>query len=227
MNLEQMSTFVRSQADTDEDDAPDVDLSVYARAAYRDIQSRVFPWPSKKVEYTFETVAGTSGYSFSAFSGGPDMEFVLRVADGDELLIYVSPEQFAELSAGSSGSATVYSVIGSQIVLWPTPNAAVTLTVSGYRDFAEWPAGSDEPDLPRGFDEAICWYMLSLFYKKQEDLELAENYMRDFEIAVNRQIEKALRSSSVSAGPMIFGGDPRLHSPVSYEDWVKRNVEGS
>lgn len=228
MNLQQMATFVRLQADTDVDDAPDALLEVYARAAYRDIQARVFPWPDKKVTYTFPTVVGTEAYALSALTGGTDLEFVVTVSSGDDVLMYVSPDRFLQLSLEGSGTGTpsVYSVVGGDIKLWPTPAAVETYSVVGFRDFVEWPAGSDEPDLPRGFDEAICWYMLSRFYQSQEDLELASRYMADFDNSVNQQIEKALRTSAQSAGPMIFGGDPRLTTPMSYSDWVKRSVEG-
>lgn len=222
-----MSDFVRTQADTDIEDAPDSSLEVYARAAYRDIQARVFPWPDKKVAYVLTTVAEQAGYDLSALSGA-DLEFVVSVASDTDVLMYVSPEQFRELSTELSGSGepTVYTVDFDQIRFWPTPRSVESFNVSGYRSFAEWPQGSAEPDLPRGFDEPICWYMLSRFYKAQEDLELASDYIRDYEVGVNQQIARSMRNSSVTAGPMIFGGDPRLHSGMSYKDWVRRSVEG-
>jgi hypothetical protein len=227
INLSEMMTFVRSQADTDVSDAPDTDLTVYARAAYRDIQARVYPWPDKKVAYTISTVPGQRSYALSGFSVA-DMEYVVSVATSEDVLMYVSSEQYRELDTGLSGSGTptVYTVDGSVLRLWPKPNAVVVLSVSGYRRFAEWPSGSAEPDLPRGFDEAFCWYMLARFYQKQEDLDLASGYMRDYEVAVNQQIARALRTSSTTAGPMIFGGDPRLPFKANWKDWIKRSVEG-
>jgi hypothetical protein len=227
MNLSEMSTFVRAQADTDEVDAPDATLTVYARAAYRDIQARVFGWPDKRTTFQVTTVAGTSSYGMSGLTPAT-MDFLISAVIDDDVLVYASPERMRELRTrqASSGSPTVYTVDGSDIVFWPTPSAAETVSFTGYRDFLEWPSGSDEPDLPRGFDEVICWYMLSRFYQAQEDLELADMYMRDYNIGVNQQIEKALRTSTLTAGPMIFGGDPELTAALSYEDWVKRSVEG-
>lgn len=228
MNLSEMSEFVRAQADTDVTDAPNSKLEVYARAAYRDIQGRVFPWPDKKTTYQFSSVVGTESYALASLTGGADMEFVLMVRNGDEVMDYVSPDRFTELSIESTGNGTpsVYTVDAGVIKLWPKPNSARTYLVTGFRQFAEWPVGSDEPDLPRGFDEPICWYMLSRFYQSQEDLELARDYMRDYDVAVNQQIEKALRTSALSAGPRIFGGDPMLYEQMSYKDWVRRSVEG-
>lgn len=227
MNLSQMASFVRAQADTDVDDAPDTTLEVYARAAYRDIQARVFPWPDKKVAYTVSTVADEASYALSTFSVS-DMEYLVSVVADDDVLMYVSPAQYRELSTEltSSGTPTVYTVDAGVLKLWPTPSGVVSVAVTGYREFVAWPAGSAEPDLPRPFDEAICWYMLARFYQAQEDLELAAGYMRDYEVSVNQQIARAMRTSSVTAGPMIFGGDPRLPFKQSYAAWVKRSVEG-
>lgn len=229
MNLSEMQDFVRAQADTDAIDAPSSTLTVYARAAYRDIVARVFPWPDKKSSYTFNTIIGEESYSFASALSAPDLEYVVQVSTGTDVLMYVSPEKFYELSIeapGSSGTPTVYSIDSGEIKLWPAPDRVQVLSVIGYRRFSEWPSGSSEPDLPRAFDEAICWYMLSRFYQAQEDLELSQTYMRDYEVAVNQQIGRAMRTSSVTAGPMIFGGDPRLPHKGSYTDWVKRSVEG-
>ena len=228
MNFSEMATFVRTQADTDVTDAPDSSLTVYARAAYRDIQGRVFPWPTKKVEYTLPVLPSTDIYYLENLTGGNDMRFVTSVNDGDDVLIYVSPERWLELkTAGSSvGTPTVYTVENNLLKVWPLPDDNQSYTVTGYRRFADWPSGSTEPDLPREFDEVICWYMLSRYYRAQEDLELAQMYMQDYEVAVQQQIANAMRTSAVSAGPMIFGGDVTLGHGMSYDDWVKRGVEG-
>lgn len=221
-----MATFVRAQADTDTDDAPDSTLEVYARAAYNSIKAMVWPWPLNETSGTFPTAAGTAGYLLNALVGAPDMQYVTSVSRSDEVLDYVSPEVFRNLTAeqGSTGTPRVYTVDQSQIKLWPTPSGVATYTVTGYREFADWPSGSDEPDLPRGFDEAICWYMLSRYYQAQEDLELAQMYMRDFDASVSVQIAAALRGSSLTAGPMIFGGG--YERTLDYADWVKRGTEG-
>jgi hypothetical protein len=227
MNYNEMATFVRAQADTDTTDAPDSILQVHANAAYQDIVARVFPWPDKKVAYTFATVVDDASYPLSGLSG-TDMEFVVSVASSDDVLMYVSPEQYRSLTVDltGSGTPTVYTVDSGVIYLWPTPSGVATFNVSGFRRFATWVFGATEPDLPRGFDEAICWYMLARYYQSQEDLDLTQMYMADYERSVNQQMARSLRSSSASAGPMIFGGDPRLPFSRSYSDWVKRSVEG-
>lgn len=228
MNLTEMSTFVRAQADTDTDDAPDSTLEVYARAAYNQIKSMVWPWPLNQISGTFPTVDGTASYLLSGLAGigSYTVSFVQSVSRSDEVLDYVSPEAYLRLTTeqSSTGTPRVYTVDNGYIKLWPTPSGVATYTVTGYRDFADWPSGSDEPDLPRGFDECICWYMLSRYYQAQEDLELANMYMRDFDASVSVQIGAALRGHSLTAGPMIFGGG--YQRDLSYSDWVKRGTEG-
>ncbi len=225
MNFQAMATFVRAQAETDSSDAPDLTLEVYARAAYNDIQARVHPWPDKKVTYVLLTQEGQSSYDLSSLTGGIDMQLVVSVASSTDVLHYISPEQYREWSlSGVGGVPSCYAVVDGSIMLWPAPAAQMTLNVSGYRAFALWPSGSNEPDVPRGFDEAICWYMLARFYQAQEDLGMSESFMQAYEGAVNQQLASALRTSSVSAGPRIFGGGGGYR--MSYSDWVKRSVEG-
>lgn len=206
MNYQDMALFVRKQADTDADDAPDETLRVYARAAYDDIRRRVFPWPDKKSSYQFQTVPGQSFYGYVNMTA-PDLDFVLSVHADNGLLGYVTPEQYLEVSAtGNTGVPTVYSADVAGMHLYPAPSAAQTIKVTGYRKFVDWPlSNADEPDLDRAFDTVICWYMLSGYYGAQEDLELAQLYSASYERALNTQIEAQLRSSSATAGPKIFG----------------------
>ena len=229
MNLAEMRTLLRAQAQTDSEDAPDNLLEMYARAAYQDITSRVQQWPHLHTTFTFDTVVGQAKYTFNNFTA-TDLEFVEYVFDGEDVLIPITETQYRDLVGESSGSAveaTCYAVDDTTgMWLWPTPSSVKSYTVSGYRQFAEWPSGSNDPDLPRGFDEVILWYMLSKYYASQEDIELSIQYMRDYETQLSRQIGAALRSSKTTAGPMIFGGDPRLDYGMSYSQWVKKGVEG-
>lgn len=222
-----MSDFVRAQADTDTDDAPDSTLEVYARAAYRDIQAKVWPWPQNRKTGTLATGVGTAAYNLSSITGATDMEYVVDVyRSGVEMLEYVAPETYRTLASeeASTGTPRFYTVDANQILFWPTPATAQIYTVTGYRSFAEWPSGSDEPDLPRAFDEIICWYMLARYYQAQEDIELYQTYMRDYQTGLNTMIERSMRTSSLTAGPRIFGGNS--NRTMTYSDWVKRGTEG-
>ena len=228
--LDEMTTFVRLQADTDENDAPNLLMAAYAKAAYRDIQSRVFPWPDKKTAYGFETVPGQTVYPY-ALIPIPDLQFVISVSSATQVFQYVSAEEMLKLSVGTGSGAMAYTADSTGITLWPVPTSSMSVSVSGYRKFVAWPleqAGSTvEPDLPAQFNSAIPWFMLSKFYESQEDLELAARYMQQYEIAVDRSLGMALRTSSVTAGPRIFGNQSLDSGPFRTTGLPYTTIQGA
>jgi len=225
MNLDEMMTVVRDQAQTDSEDAPDSLLTFYARSAYQDIQSRVGQWPHQRESYTTTTVAGTPNYAFNGFSPN-NMEYIISATVPDRVLWPMSRDEYREVTSdgASTGTPTHYTVDKDVIWLWPTPSAAVTLSLSGYSTFTDWPTGSAEPDLPRGFDSAIVFFMMARYYQSQEDLELYTQYMRDYEVTLQNQIERALRGNDIFAGPS-FKGSGR-NAGMSEVQWMRKNVEG-
>jgi hypothetical protein len=98
----------------------------------------------------------------------------------------------------------------------------VQVTLSGYSAFAEWPVGSEEPDLPRGFDQTIVYHMMARYYQSQEDLELYQQYLRDYEISLQNQIDRALRDESSYMRPSQMGS---MVPYMSEQQWMRRNVE--
>lgn len=229
MNLSEMITFVREHADTDATDAPDSNLTVYARAAYNDIKRRVPQWISKHTSDTLSTTASTSGYALSGLTTG-NLEYVTGVVGPTDILMKIDWPRYLELLDGpdityTTAEAIYYTVDNGTLYLWPTPSASSTAyTVYGYDTHNAWPSGSTEPDLPREFDELICWYMLGRYYMAQEDVELARLYLQDYEIGVNRQIAAMMRQDQPRVRKL--GRFNRGHGQWSYSQWVKRMVEG-
>lgn len=230
MNLSEMIEFVRRQADTDADDAPTSTLTVYARAAYNDIRRRILPFIDLRTNRTLTSVIGQEAYSLSGpeFGGTTDLEFVSAIVGPTDILDWVSFDDYlllkdADSVSYSTAEATHYAVRAGQVFLYPSPSAVKEYTVYGYREFADWPSGSDQPDLPREFDEVICWFMLSRYFASQEDLELMQSYERMYETAVGRFLASQMRNDAHS--PKIFGGKLR-RAPMSYDRWVRRQVEG-
>ena len=226
MNLSEMTTFVRTHADTDSTDAPDSTLTVYARAAYADIRSRVHQFLDYESSDTFTSVANTASYALSGMTAGT-LDLVSQVVGPTEVLQYVPWSTYLQMLEGPDISHTTteadyWTVRGGSLYLYPTPSAATAYTVYGLRKETDWPSGSAEPDLPREFDEVICWYMLFRYYQAQEDLELAQLYLRDYETAVNRFVEMQMRSDVHR--PRVLHGSPRRS--LSYASWVRRNTEG-
>ena len=231
MNLNDMITFVREHADTDESDAPSSNLTVYARAAYNDIRRRTYQWLDNVADDTLTTTAGQASYvmSGSGFTSA-NIEYVTNVIASDGPVTFVPYETFLQLQDGSTGGTSTipeyFSVRHNTVYLYPAPSASgTTFTVKGYRNFADWPNVSPaaEPDLPREFDEAICWSMLSRYYMGQEDIELAQLYENFYETAVGRQIAAMMINDGIKV--RTLGGKVPV-GRMTYSSWVRRMTEG-
>jgi hypothetical protein len=227
VNLEEMVTFVRSQVDADEDDAPLSTLTIYATEAYNDVKRRRLQWPHLYVEYDLSVVAGTSQYARADLSVS-DLEFVSGAyrEDGRELPIVSRDQGLFLYSDSPSGDLDAASFGPAAIHLYPTPVSDETLKVVGYRRFATWPTGSEGPDLPDEFHIAIPWAMCRDFWLGQEELESAGVYAQRYEQTVRQMIGQAARSYGSTAGPSYFTGPRRRGGRGSYRDFVKRQVEG-
>lgn len=222
-----MIDFVRTHADADNQDAPDSSLTVYGRMAYNDILSRRGDWPHLEARYTLTTVGGTSTYLFTSLSS-TDLERVTAIVDSGnsrQRLVYLTPED-ADVyfpPTGAQGTPTAYTIRGSNTIeLFPTPNAAGSYTVRGFRNETSWPNGAgSSPDLPRVYDEAICWFMLAQYFIAQEDPQLSQMYLTEYETQVSRYLgsQKAKRPR-----PNVVGGNNRTFGP-RFIDRVRSYLE--
>lgn len=232
MTFQEMMDFVRLQADADTNDAPNSNLTVYARMAYNDILSRRNAWPHLSVRYTLTTVIGQKDYAFSSLTGGSDMDRVTGVVNTNNLgtrVIYITDTD-ADLvftpTSPQANQALAYTIIGANntIRLYPTPSSVVTYTVVGFRAEASWPgAVGSIPDLPRVFDEAICWFMLSKYYAAQEDTVQASFYASEYERLVDTHV-KSESSKRNLPRPLTVGGNNRRYSQT-FMDRVRGSVE--
>lgn len=208
-----MITFVRNHIDANNVDAPDSNLTVYARMAYNDILSRSTSWPHLEVAYTLNVVAGTSTYPLSGLGGGSDMDVVYSVIDSSGLakrLVYVTRADgdlfFTATSVVQNGDPVAYTVFNGNIVLYPTPAGSDTYTVRGFRRATTWPAGSGStPDLPTDLHESICWYMIANYYLAQEDANLSQLYLGEYMQMVDRFVRGEVTKNS-RPRPTIMGG---------------------
>lgn len=230
MTLTQMQDFVRTHADADSEDAPNSSLEVYGRIAYNDILSRRNGWPHLAVTYTLTTVADQAEYDLSAFSD-TDMDVVTSIVDQVTLgrrLMYMSQADtdiaFGGPVSSTSDLAIAYTLRGSQVILYPTPSAAKTYRIRGFRTAATWPNGAGStPDLPAALHEAIAWYMLSSYFLAQEDTQLAGVYMQEYETMVDRHLKNET-TREYSSRVMVMGGQ-NINRP-SLTRWVRGSLEG-
>lgn len=230
MTLSQLQEFVRTHADADVEDAPNSSLEVYGRIAYNDILSRRSSWPHLTVEYTLTTVPGQDMYPLSGLSTG-NMDTVTSIIDQVNLgrrLIFMTQTDgdlaFSSPVNASTETATGYAVVGSNIVLYPTPSTARTYRVRGFRSAAAWPNGAGStPDLPDPLHEAIAWYMLSSYFMAQEDTQLAGVYMGEYEKMVDRFVKDATTKEFTPRVALMGGQNVRQ---PSFTRWVRGMLEG-
>lgn len=230
MTLSQMQEFVRTHADADVEDAPNSSLEVYGRIAYNDILSRRTGWPHLTVAYTVTTTPGVQEYPMSAFST-TDMDSVFSVVDTQNLgrrLIYMTQAD-ADIAFGlpantTSDIASAWTVVGSDLVIYPMPATSRTYQVRGVRAAASWPDGAgSQPDLPAPLHEAICWYMLSSYFMAQEDTQLAGVYLNEYEKMVDRFVKNETTKEH-GARVKVIGG--QNYREPSFTRWVRGNLEG-
>lgn len=231
MNYNEMKTFVRTHADTDTTDASDTILDVYAKAAYNDIRRRLGVWDEYHGSDTLTTTASTVSYALdgSGFAS-QNLEMVTSVVGGTSVLTFIPWDIYLEMRSGtdsthSTAEADWYTVKDGSVYLYPDPsNSTETYTVYGFTTWTDWPAVGGDAPLPDEFDEPICWYMLAKYYQSQEDLELAQIMMADYERGVERMLTYAQRKDAHR--PRIFGGRRNRRSGMSYDAWMRRNTEG-
>lgn len=232
MNLSEMIVLVRAQADTDEQDAPDNLLEMYARYAYNDIKNRVYGASRRLASTaTLSTVANQASYTLSALTSSDTTKYIVNMRGETQSPQYMSWTAYQELLEGNditytTREATHFTIRGERIYLWPTPSTTgVSYSLNTYRAYADWPVdSSSNTDLPTEFDELIIYYMLSKHYMYQEDLDLAQMYEGMYEIGVGRQIAAMLRTADQAARPKILGKPSG--SIIGYDDWIRRNTEG-
>jgi len=226
-----MYAFVRAQADADATDAPDTNLAVYARMAYNDILSRRAAWPHLSVEYTLATVIAQQDYPFSGIGSG-DLDRITTVTSTSNLgtrVVFVTPTDatlyFGSPAAPQSIQATCYTIVGnSTLRLYPKPASVQNYLIQGFRTAVSWPAAAgSSPDLPRAFDEAICWFMLSRYYLSQEDQAMASFYAGEYERLVQTHVKNET-SKRYSPRPSVMGGNNRQFTPT-FMDRVRGSLE--
>ncbi len=73
----------------------------------------------------------------------------------------------------SSGRPQLYTVIGNQITLWPTPDGAYSLSLRYWRLPQDMVADGDEPEIPAQYHEVLVAYAMWKAYLRENDYQAA------------------------------------------------------
>lgn len=211
-----LRAVVREIAETDSTEFSDTILDEYSNRGFQDIIAREGDWKLFEVEYTFNTVASTRDYSLATIAGSDTITDITLVTDNttyNRPLSHISYEEGLAVYHGTNNFAGVpmyWSVRDGatpKLNLWPKPDGIRSMTVTAYRGAVWGSNASDEPDLTEPLKHVLVDYVLMCWYFQQEDLQMATEYRKRYEDAVQRQIVNAQRSTQTR--PLIFGGGKR------------------
>jgi hypothetical protein len=118
----------------------------------------------------------------------------------------LTPLEKAEYDAleGSSGRPTAYTVVGNQITLWPTPDAAYSLSLRYWRLPADMVADGDEPEIPAQYHEILVAYAMQKAYARENDYTSSRFWKEEWEAGVAK-IRGEVQADTFS-GPKQVGG---------------------
>jgi hypothetical protein len=207
MDLQTMRQFVLTHEDLEAEDLEETLLDGWANEAFTRIHRLVASWPRFDSTVSLATVAGTSAYDH----GLKRVETIYGDNGLIEWIGHVEAQRKYLLNGVQTGRPYRYSTRGSQVHLWPQPDAVYTLTLEGKRVPTPWPpltgAPGSEPDLPEDFHRLILSWMLHRALLQQDDGERAQAELSHYQSLLGELITDEVRADL--AEPLIIGGRRR------------------
>lgn len=145
---------------------------------------REWPWSFQRAQETINTVDGTQGYNLAAdcqrvtkvvdttsnYALSPKRDYWLQ-EEYPDTAYKSSPLYYAE---GGLSQAAMTSPPRRVMNIWPIPDAAYALKVTYHKLPASMTQDDHYTPLPEDFDEALIVWVLGRFYRKLDDLAMAE-----------------------------------------------------
>lgn len=182
----------------------DTDLTAFLNEGYRKLAERADALESKT---TFSTVAGQAEYA-SGDTGFPtDMLRPLKVYYDD---IALTPIDYREIIAlnDPNGTPDRYYVrrFPQKLGLYPTPDAAKTVTLHYSAQTTALSATTDTPTLPAAYHMALCFYAASMWAASDRDGGAVQLFTGMFNDAVANFLDQGVRRTSESAARVRESG---------------------
>ena len=144
------------------------DITKYLNFALRRIARKVDYYVEESAQ-TITTVAGAAAYGWAADFGR--LRYVLDASEARTLV--EASQRTLDETTPSRGRPTIYARSGSGLLLYPTPDAAYTLTVRYWALPALMVADADEPGIPEDYHELLPFYALKRCFEREDDAEMA------------------------------------------------------
>jgi hypothetical protein len=209
ISLNTLRSQVRSMADLDEEDLPDVVVDQFAREGFQRIYALERRWPYLQESYNFNTVVGQREYTISTIGDIREIISVLDTSSSGARLTLIPYDNAEEIWLGNTDVPSrpyFYSFWDKKIQLWAKPDAVYPITVRAYRNpVYTWLSNPDEMiDLDEWFHALLPYFVLGRVYQRQEDAQLAQMHLNSFEQGVGLARRDLMKASS--AQPVIMSG---------------------
>jgi hypothetical protein len=223
--LQQIRDYVRSHIDLELEDLPDAVLDVFVREGSKRVERAEKRWPFYEAEYTFATVSGTEDYDIEGTFGTALSEITSIVTPEHGPIRWIGrdvADTHFPLGSDATGEPVAFSEWAGTLRLYPTPDAAYTLQVRGYRESSDWVAdgAGGVPDLPGDLHNCIAQWALARAYAQQDDPEMAQLFERQFADELN--FFRRRLNDSPPAQPLVMNGTRstarRITGRLAY-DW--------
>jgi hypothetical protein len=211
-SLQDFRDRVRAQLDTDADDLTDLLVDTWVREAWRYVSNRNRRWPFYRSSWTLTTVAGTATYDESTLGGAANaVQELDGIIDAEGVpLRWVGFEDAQRTLVGQSGVPQFWSVNAGLVRLFPTPAAAYTLTLYGFRQPVEWVDGQNPgntSDLPDDFDDVLLEWTIGRAFQRQEDGDLGVMHLDQAEVLLRNLQRRWMRQTA--AAPLVLNDGVR------------------
>lgn len=211
MTLQDMRDFVRDALDTDSTDLGDDLLDRYILDGSNRVESYSDHWSFRAVDYTFTTIAGTQAYDIR--SDGRVVGITLPLLDVVDVRSpnwSLKPRDHQKMrktlrsSTPSTANPTAFTEWADSLYLWPIPDSAIDISITGYRQGLDWVSDNPtSPDFPAEFHEIIAWWALNRGHAREGDPQMADFYRSEFADALKSRSDAWV--AGVNAQPLVMG----------------------
>lgn len=186
-------------------------LSFQFSENYRELTKRWLNTAQRKVvqQSEFRTQEEAKAFTTTASDGTLELpaDFCRWIDFYDTGLNWpLTPLEKAEYDAleASRGRPSAYTVVGDQITLWPTPDAAYPLSLRYWRLPQDMVADGDEPEIPAQYHEVLVDYALMKCYRRENDRVEATFCKGEWEAGVAKMRGEV--QNDTFSGPKQVGG---------------------
>jgi hypothetical protein len=189
VNIGEMRSYIQSVVEIDSSDISNDVMNRMLGQGYDQVVYSEKRWPWYEVSTTFNTVAGTSDYAIAAVGANVTngLREINSLRTDDHVVTLIGRDAgdvVYPLDSPGSGDCYYWSYWAETVRLYPTPSAAKTIYVRGYKNPSAFGAGSLDSvtpsDFPEPFHQVIATFGIARAYEQQEDPGMAREYQSIF-----------------------------------------------